>query len=1296
MQKIASFLKSRLHRRKDWEEFREQTITDRNRAEGVFDGEWYLSANPDVAESGEDPFHHYMRCGHTENRNPGPEFDTAFYKSIYSDVAAEGVNPLLHYMQHGRSEGRVINARMLQPGQAEEIRRSLRSSGRIDPASKRIVADSGLFDAAYYLRNNTDVGISGQSPLDHYMTHGWREYRNPSAAFDGIWYAQVYLDSKWDGDPLLHYLVTGKGKGYLPSPRSLAAPTRPAGSLPVVDYRQAESPPRRICLFAGYDPDGLIDPVVVEYIRDLSRHADIYYLADCTIAPQELAKLEGVTRGAWSRRHGCYDFGSWSLLARELVGWDVIDGYDELVLANDSCYLMKPFDGVFREMDGRVCDWWGLQATKGLAHTFAAQALPGTVDLDTLKREYLPDFENQDVYDFLIGSYFTVFRKTIISDNIFRKILNNVKVEIEKVHIIRKYEVGITRVLISLGYDFDCYIRDVYPVQPIYTDICFDLIEKGFPLLKKYHLIENHYEIPSLGDWPERVKSAGVTKDLSPYQANLNRTGDAFRIHKNSDPELFAMAPPLSETELIATDAMTPKYDNWWAFPVCAYSHRFNDNIRALFEHVKDDPSLKKIVLTRSKHFEMDEESGGRNVVIVPLESREGQFYLLRSRHIFLKHSVKSNVGVELSPELHHFHNLWHGIPLKRIHYASLDMQDRLDEIARGNRLLTSVIAASRVDQNAMAVSWWPLTINDVWLTGLPRHDLILKPEALLPADMQQQLHHLRSMLEGRKLLLFAPTFRADQNAGYFRFTPEHRDALAALLAEKGYVMGVREHMADKARHYSGALTGEQFIAVPESVFPCVEMLLREADIVATDYSSTFVDFLLTGRPVVSFAYDYEHYVQTERGLFYDLEWSFPGNIAKSFPEFVVALEKAMGGMDPEETARYEQRKRLFLDYGDDGNSARVAERVRALNKGDTTLYDTHGKQAEAMDARRIVWVYDPQSEPCSLNRMYNLLPELEAKGWKNRLVPADDLSVDHMAGAGVLIFRQVPGNESLLDMAETFRRAGGLVIADIDAPLFDARALKSSAYYRDRPDRQADLRQRCMGFQRLMELAHRVAVPTPVLASLIDGKGARAVYVPSPLGSVAITGYSGKKSRAPEGRDRKIRLCYRAGAYAGGDDFRFLCQSVRRVLAERSDVEFHFVGDHLAIEGVDGWIGHRPFSQDALHAFLERMDINLAPLASGTFSQCGGETSLAEAAIHGVPSIASPSPSHEAFVREGRSGLIAGTEEEWYAALLRFINDAALRDALGQAARDVALAEFSASRITDRFIRDVLDGVEV
>ena len=68
----------------------------------VFDAAWYLETNPDVAESGADPFEHFLLFGVAEGRNPAPDFDLKFYINRYGSMLG-GENPLLHYLAHRES-----------------------------------------------------------------------------------------------------------------------------------------------------------------------------------------------------------------------------------------------------------------------------------------------------------------------------------------------------------------------------------------------------------------------------------------------------------------------------------------------------------------------------------------------------------------------------------------------------------------------------------------------------------------------------------------------------------------------------------------------------------------------------------------------------------------------------------------------------------------------------------------------------------------------------------------------------------------------------------------------------------------------------------------------------------------------------------------------------------------------------------------------------------------------------------------------------------------------------------------
>lgn len=76
------------------------------RTSRLFDSEWYLAQNPDVAQAKMDPAIHYLHFGGFEGRNPSPNFSSAWYLDRYNDVKQAGINPLVHYLRYGRKEGR--------------------------------------------------------------------------------------------------------------------------------------------------------------------------------------------------------------------------------------------------------------------------------------------------------------------------------------------------------------------------------------------------------------------------------------------------------------------------------------------------------------------------------------------------------------------------------------------------------------------------------------------------------------------------------------------------------------------------------------------------------------------------------------------------------------------------------------------------------------------------------------------------------------------------------------------------------------------------------------------------------------------------------------------------------------------------------------------------------------------------------------------------------------------------------------------------------------------------------------
>jgi CDP-glycerol glycerophosphotransferase (TagB/SpsB family) len=135
--------------------------------------------------------------------------------------------------------------------------------------------------------------------------------------------------------------------------------------------------------------------------------------------------------------------------------------------------------------------------------------------------------------------------------------------------------------------------------------------------------------------------------------------------------------------------------------------------------------------------------------------------------------------------------------------------------------------------------------------------------------------------------------------------------------------------MADNAHSYTQALQGENVINVGGRHYPNIEVLYRRADLLITDYSSCFIDFMLTNKPMISFAYDYERYMREERGLFYELDFAFPGPICQDFPSLFEQIEILLTDIVDMNRDSYRFKQKLFFDYIDDANAKRVVERVK-------------------------------------------------------------------------------------------------------------------------------------------------------------------------------------------------------------------------------------------------------------------------------------------------------------------------------------------------------------------------------
>lgn len=191
------------------------------RASGLFDESWYLSQYPDVKLTGMDPVEHYVWLGARLGRSPSPRFDHKAYLAANPGIADAGVNPLLHYVRRGRkSEVAAESAPSVVPHYGKTFHQM------VEAASKRtklpglseeydVIRDG--FDYAYYLMRYPDIARAARvDPIQHYISHGAKEGRDPTPHFSTKRYLARYPEVAESGvNPFYHWLTVGRDAGYI-------------------------------------------------------------------------------------------------------------------------------------------------------------------------------------------------------------------------------------------------------------------------------------------------------------------------------------------------------------------------------------------------------------------------------------------------------------------------------------------------------------------------------------------------------------------------------------------------------------------------------------------------------------------------------------------------------------------------------------------------------------------------------------------------------------------------------------------------------------------------------------------------------------------------------------------------------------------------------------------------------------------------------------------------------------------------------------------------------------------------
>lgn len=297
--------------------------------------------------------------------------------------------------------------------------------------------------------------------------------------------------------------------------------------------------------------------------------------------------------------------------------------------------------------------------------------------------------------------------------------------------------------------------------------------------------------------------------------------------------------------------------------------------------------------------------------------------------------------------------NTWHGTPLKRMGY---DVEG--GALATANTVRNFVAADYLLAQNPFMADQMYETAYK--LKGIYRGAIIeegyprVDRQSLTTAQVEEERARLIEAgipLGDRRVILYAPTWKGTS----FGRPEDDVDQLLAYVADlesridtDRYRVLLKTH---QTVHTLAAGRPElRRLLVPNEI--PTNVILGLTDVLVTDYSSIYFDFLATGRPVLFFTPDLDDYAGT-RGLYFEPE-EWPGPVSRTIDELAEHLVAyAATGMLPAEAAdRYRQARREFCGFDDGDAAERVVDIVFRRNT------DGYRIRADVADDRQSLLLY--------------------------------------------------------------------------------------------------------------------------------------------------------------------------------------------------------------------------------------------------------------------------------------------------------------------------------------------------
>ena len=356
---------------------------------------------------------------------------------------------------------------------------------------------------------------------------------------------------------------------------------------------------------------------------------------------------------------------------------------------------------------------------------------------------------------------------------------------------------------------------------------------------------------------------------------------------------------------------LIPRNKRLWVFGAW-FGKEFSDNSKALFDYIRNNhPDIKAIWLTHSKEV-CDNVNGA-----IKINSLKGILASLKAGVVIYSSGISDVNRFFINGAFRV--QCWHGAPMKKI-----GMDDNFHFQPLKNKIIkllfpfnyqlnqSVVVSTAKIFNDKLSSAF---DTKNIWTTGYPRNDILFSTHTN-PIIQEWNLKYQNPVK-----IMYLPTFRDhDKDFNPFKKYKFPKVEFEKYLADSNSILITNAHFVMN-KVFQGN-TFKRIINLKRVFGQELNYILKDIDILITDYSGVYFDYLLLEKPIILAPFDLNEYKKNSRQLYFNYETEIIGSKAENWEEILNILK----------TRTYHKpdwdKVKKFNFYHDGSSSERLTKKI--------------------------------------------------------------------------------------------------------------------------------------------------------------------------------------------------------------------------------------------------------------------------------------------------------------------------------------------------------------------------------